>query len=76
MNTPSFSGGIINTFFALIFAIILVTIFWSMVMYFTEMGSEHGKAEGKAMILSSVTTLFIFMCIFALVDWVRSSLGL
>jgi RsiW-degrading membrane proteinase PrsW (M82 family) len=76
MSTPSFSGGIINTFFALVFAVIIVTIVWAMVMYFTEMGSEHGKAEGKALILSSVTTLFIVMCIYALIDWARTSVGL
>ena len=70
------SGGIVNTFFALIFAVVLVAIMWGMVMYFTEMGSVEGQAEGKALVLSSVTYLFILMIIYALIEWARGAIGI
>jgi len=74
-SEPNLSGGIINTIFALLFAIIVVALVWAIAMYFTEMGSDHGKAEGKAMILQWVTYLLLLMCIYAVVDWIRSLLG-
>jgi hypothetical protein len=70
------SGGIINTFFALVFAIILIAILWGLATYFTEFGSDHGKREGKALILGSVSWLFLWMVIYALVLWVRSATGI
>jgi uncharacterized membrane protein len=61
--------------FALVFAVLLVAIFWSIVMYFSEMGNEHGKKHSKEMILNTVTYLFLLMCAYAVVDWIRTSLG-
>jgi len=69
------SGGIIDTLFALVFSVILVAVFWSVVMYFSEMGNEHGKHEYKDMVINSVSYLFAVMVVYALVDWVRTSLG-
>ena len=73
--TPAFSGGIINTFFALLFAVNLVAILWSLGVYFTEFGSEQGKASAKSLVLSSVTILFFLMCVFAIIEWVRATVG-
>ena len=75
LTTPDISGGIINTLFALVFAVNLVALLWGIVIYFTEMGSDHGKLEGKEMILKMVTYLFLLMCLYAVVDWVRGLLG-
>ena len=72
---PNIQGGIINTIFALVFAIIVVALVWAISIYFTEMGSDHGKAEGKAMILQWVTYLFLLMCLYAVVEWIRSAVG-
>lgn len=67
--------GLFNTLFALVVAINIIAIFWSMVMYFMEMGSEEGKKEYKSMLLGSVTSLFILMCVYALIQWVAGGLG-
>jgi hypothetical protein len=69
------SGGIINTFSALIFAIVLVAVFWGLASYFTGFGSVEEQAEGKDLVLGAVTFLFLLMCVYAIVVWVRSSLG-
>ncbi len=72
---PNLQGGIINTIFALLFAVNVVAIVWGIAIYFTEMGSDHGKAEGKEFILKSVTYLLLLMCIYAVVEWVRNAVG-
>ena len=72
---PNIHGGVINTIFALLFAVNLVAVLWALAMYFTELGSDHGKAEGKEFILNSVSCLWGLMIIYALVDWVRTAVG-
>ena len=69
-------GGIINTVFALVIAVILIWILWSLAIYFSEMGSEEGKKEGKAFILASTTSLFVVMVIYWLVQWIRAATGI
>lgn len=69
-------GDIINTIFALIFAVLLLAIFWGLVMYFVEIGSEEAKREYKGVIIGSITGLFLLMCLFAIVEWLRSISGL
>ncbi len=68
-------GGIINTLFALIIAINLLAILWGLVMYFVEIGSDEAKKEYKGVIVGSITSLFLLMCLFAVVDWIRTGLG-
>lgn len=65
----------INTIFALIFAVNLIAIVWGIIIYFVEFGSDHGKQEGKEMILRTVTYLFLLMCVYAIVAWIRGLLG-
>lgn len=72
----TFNGGIVNTLFALAFAVILIALLWGLVMYFAEMGSEEAKKEHKAITIGSVTWLFLLMCLYAVVLWLRSSLGI
>jgi len=69
-------GGIINTLFALIFAVNLLAIMWGLVMYFVEIGSDEAKREYKGVIIGGITSLFLLMCVFAVVDWIRTGLGL
>lgn len=68
-------GGIINTLFALVFAIILLAVFWGLVMYFGELGSDEAKKEYKGVIVGSITALFLLMCLYAVVEWLRSLAG-
>jgi hypothetical protein len=68
-------GGVINTFFGLLFAVNIVAVFWGVVHYFSEFGSEHGKAEGKDLILNSISILIVLMVVFAIVNWIRSAVG-
>jgi len=74
-NEPNLQGGIINTIFALVFAVNVVAIVWGIAIYFTELGSDHGKAEGKELILKTVTYLFLLMVLYAVVLWVRGAVG-
>ncbi|MDO8548054.1 MAG: hypothetical protein Q7R71_00030 [bacterium] len=69
------SGGIINTLFALVFAVTLLAVFWGIVMYYAEIGSEEAKREHKSIIIGSITALFLLMCLYAVVDWLRATLG-
>lgn len=69
------SLGIINTIFAIVFAITLVAFVWGLVMYFAEFGSEHGKREYKGLFMGAITLLLVEMCVFWVVDWVRGTLG-
>ena len=71
-TSPDTSGGIINTIFALVFAVNLVAILWGISIYYAEFGSDEGKKEGKDFIIKSVTILFLLMCLYALVVWVRN----
>jgi len=74
-NSPEISGGVINTIFALIFAVNLVAIIWGIAIYYTEFGSDEGKLEGKEFIIKMVTYLFLLMCLYAIVVWVRNAVG-
>ena len=69
-------GDIVNELFGLIFALNLVWIIWSLVMYFAEFGSEEAKREYKPMIINGVSTLVFLMLLWALVEWIRGALGL
>jgi hypothetical protein len=69
-------GGIINTLFALLFAILLVSIIWGIALYFAELGSQEGMREAKNIFMGGVTLLFLLMCLFAAVEWVRGVVGL
>jgi hypothetical protein len=70
------SGGIISTIFALLFAVVLVAGFWSLIMYFAEMGSEEGKKEYKGILIGSITALFLLMCVYAVLQWLGSLIGI
>jgi uncharacterized membrane protein len=70
------SGGIINTIFGLMFAAALVAIFWGLVMYFAEIGSEEAKKEFKGVIIGGITALFLLMFLYALVEWLFSLTGM
>lgn len=69
------NGGIINTIFALLFAAALIAVVWGLVLYFGEMGSDEAKKEHKGIIIGSITWLFLLMCIYAVVEWIRASVG-
>ena len=69
------SGGIINTGFAFLFAVILTALVWGIVMYFAEIASIEAKIEYKSVIVGSITALFLLMCLYAIVAWVRAALG-
>ncbi len=69
-------AGIINTIFALLFAVIILAFFWGLMMYWVEIGSDEAKKEYKDVILGSVTWLFLLMCIYAVVEWVRAGIGI
>jgi len=69
------SGGIINTIFALALAITLLAVLWGLVMYFAEMGSDEAKKEHKGIIIGSITALFLLMCLYAVIAWLRSLAG-
>ncbi len=68
-------GGIINTLFALIFAILIVSIIWGLSLYFTELGSQEGMKEAKNVFMGGVTLLFVLMIVYALVEWLRAVVG-
>lgn len=69
------SGGIINTLFALAFAVNLIAIFWGIIMYYAEISSQEANKEFKSVIIGSITSLFLLMCLYAVVDWLRGVLG-
>ena len=69
------SGGIINNIFALLFAATLIAIFWGIVMYFAEIGSEEAKKEFKNVIIGSITALFLLMCLYAVTEWLFGLAG-
>lgn len=75
LTTPDISLGIINTVFALVFAIIIVALVWGIAIYYAEFGSDHGKLEGKEFIIKWVTYLFLLMCLYAVVEWIRGAVG-
>lgn len=67
---------IIDTLFALVFAVVLVYIVWSLVMYYVEIGSEWGKKEYKGFILRGITWLLELVVIYAILHWVLGLIGL
>ena len=69
-------GGLLNTIFGLLFAILLVAIFWSITMYYAEMGSEWSKKEHKSMLIKAITALFLLLCLYAVVEWLRGLIGI
>ncbi len=69
-------GGIINTFFALIFAILIVATIWGFSLYFTELGSQEGMKEAKNIFMGSITLILVVMIIYGIVEWVRHAVGL
>lgn len=69
-------GGIVNTIFALLFAITIIAIVWGIVMYWAEIGSLEAAKEFKGLIINSVTALFLLICAYAVFDWVRAMLGI
>jgi len=68
-------AGIINTFFALIFAILIVSIIWGFALYFTEFGSQEGMKEAKNIFMGGITLLLVLMIIYAIVSWLRAAVG-
>ena len=62
--------------FALLFAIVLIGVVWSILMYFAELGSEEGKREFKGMTINWITTLIGLMVLYALVNWLRGYFGI
>lgn len=70
------SGGILNTLFALLFAVTLLAFFWGLVMYVAELGSQEAKIEYKSVIVGSITALFLLMCLYAVIEWLGGLLGL
>ena len=69
-------GGILNTLFALIFAMMIVSIIWGLSIYFTEFGSQEGMKGAKNIFMGGVTLLFLLMCLYAVVEWIRTSVGI
>ncbi|HEY5382991.1 MAG TPA: hypothetical protein VIJ88_00305 [Candidatus Paceibacterota bacterium] len=69
-------GGIINTLFALLFAMLIVSIIWGLSLYFTELGSQEGMKEAKNIFMGGITLLFLLMCVYAAVEWARGVIGL
>ncbi len=69
-------GGIINTLFALLFAMLIVSIIWGISLYFSELGSQEGAKEAKNIFMGGITLLLLLMCLYAVVGWVRGVVGL
>ena len=69
-------GDVINTLFALLFAMLIVSIIWGFSFYFTEFGSQEGMKEAKNIFMGGITLLFLLMCVYAVVLWIRASLGI
>lgn len=69
-------AGIINTLFALIFAILIVSIIWGMAIYFTEFGSQEGMKESKNIFMGGVTLLLVLMLVYGVVAWLRAAIGM
>lgn len=69
-------GGIINTLFALIFAMLIVSIIWGLSLYFSELGSQEGMKAAKNIFMGGITGLFLLMCLYWVVEWIRAAIGL
>jgi hypothetical protein len=69
-------AGIINTIFALIFAILIVSIIWGLSMYFNELNSQEGSKEAKNIFMGGLTLLVLTMMLYGVVEWIRASIGL
>jgi hypothetical protein len=40
------------------------------------MGSEEGKKEYKGILIGSITALFLLMCVYAVLQWLGSLIGI
>ena len=69
-------GDVLNTLFALVFAILIISIIWGLSFYFAEMGSQEGIKEAKNIFMGGVTLLFIFMVLYGVVEWIRAAIGM
>jgi len=69
-------AGIINTIFALVFAILIVAMIWGISLYYTELGSQEGLRESKNIYMGAVTLLLVFIIIYAIVEWIRGAIGI
>ena len=69
-------GGIINTLFALIFAILVVSVIWGLSLYFSGFGSQEEMKEAKNVFMGGITGLFLLMCLYAVIEWIRAAIGL
>ena len=67
---------VLNTLFALLFAILIVSIIWGLSFYFAELGSQEGMKEAKNIFMGGVTLLLLLMCLYAVVEWLRASIGM
>jgi RsiW-degrading membrane proteinase PrsW (M82 family) len=67
---------VLNTLFALLFAILIVSIIWGLSFYFAELGSQEGMKEAKNIFMGGVTLLLLLMCLYAVVEWIRASIGM
>jgi RsiW-degrading membrane proteinase PrsW (M82 family) len=69
-------GDVLNTLFALVFAILIVSIIWGLSFYFAEMGSQEGIREAKNIFMGGITLLLLLMCLYAVVEWIRAAIGM
>ncbi|MGC9602783.1 MAG: hypothetical protein ABSE76_03555 [Minisyncoccia bacterium] len=69
-------GDVLNTLFALVFAIIIVSIIWGLSFYFAGMGSQERMKEAKNIIIGGITLLLLLMCLYGVVEWIRAAIGM
>ena len=69
-------GDVLNTLFALVFAILIVSIIWGLSFYFAELGSQEGVKESKNIFMGGITLLLLLTCLYAVVEWIRAAIGL
>jgi hypothetical protein len=69
-------GDVLNTLFALVFAILIGSMIWGLSFYFAELGSQEGMKESKNIFMGGVTLLFLLMCLYAVVEWIRAAIGM
>ena len=69
-------GDVLNTLFALVFAILVVSIIWGLSFYFAELNSQEGLKEAKNIFMGGVTLLVLLICLYAVVGWIRGVIGM
>jgi|GEM_PF-3585590 RsiW-degrading membrane proteinase PrsW (M82 family) len=69
-------GDVLNTLFALVFAILIVSIIWGLSFYFAEFGSQEGMKESKNIFMGGVTLLLLLMVLYGVVEWIRAAIGM